>query len=101
MFVKNAGTNGNNEVFKNIPTPFSDQLPPFVCPECGGSEITIINYTRTFAALSLLFSLPLFFFAKRHVCNRQNAGTNGNNEVADAIMFSKPYYFFFKKMDLG
>ncbi len=23
-----------------------DQLPPFVCPECGGSEITIINYTR-------------------------------------------------------
>jgi Putative prokaryotic signal transducing protein len=45
-----------------------DQLPPFVCPECGGREITTINYTRKFAALSLLFSLPLLFFAKRHVC---------------------------------
>ena len=45
-----------------------DQLPTFACPECGGSEIRTINYTRKFAALSLLFSLPLPFFARRHVC---------------------------------
>jgi len=38
------------------------------CPSCGAAEIETRNYTRKFAAISLLLSLPLFFFLKRHRC---------------------------------
>lgn len=39
-----------------------------VCPRCGAAEIETRNYTRKFAAMSLLLSLPLFFFLKRYRC---------------------------------
>lgn len=39
-----------------------------VCPSCGATEIETRNYTRKFAAMSLLLSLPLFFFLKRYRC---------------------------------
>lgn len=38
------------------------------CPKCGKPEIEIKNYTRKFAAISLLLSLPIFFFLKRYRC---------------------------------
>ena len=43
--------------------------PQATCPQCGASAITTKNYTRKFAAISLLFSLPLFFFLRRYRCN--------------------------------
>jgi hypothetical protein len=42
--------------------------PETTCPICGSTKITTKNYTRKFAAISLLFSLPLFFFLKRNSC---------------------------------
>jgi len=39
-----------------------------VCPKCGEADIETKNYTRKFAAISLLLSLPLFFFLKRYRC---------------------------------
>ncbi|MBN2426856.1 MAG: DUF2007 domain-containing protein [Deltaproteobacteria bacterium] len=42
----------------------------FFCPNCQSSEVEIKNYTRKFAAISLLFSLPLFFFLKRYRCKK-------------------------------
>jgi predicted RNA-binding Zn-ribbon protein involved in translation (DUF1610 family) len=45
-----------------------DRFSESTCPNCGSSEIEIKNYTRKFAAISLLFSLPLFFFLKRYRC---------------------------------
>lgn len=39
-----------------------------VCPSCGAAGIETRNYTRKFAAISLLLSLPLFFFLKRYRC---------------------------------
>jgi predicted RNA-binding Zn-ribbon protein involved in translation (DUF1610 family) len=44
--------------------------PTVVCPNCGSSEIGIKNYTRKFAAISLLAPLPLFFFLKRYRCEK-------------------------------
>jgi hypothetical protein len=43
-------------------------LPESTCPACGATEIETKNYTRKFAALTLLISLPLFLFLKRHHC---------------------------------
>jgi predicted RNA-binding Zn-ribbon protein involved in translation (DUF1610 family) len=48
----------------------SDQLPSFACPKCGATEIETKNCTRKFAAISLLMSLPLFFFLKRYHCKQ-------------------------------
>lgn len=42
--------------------------PEATCPCCGSAEIISRNYTRKFAAASLLFSLPIFFFLKRNSC---------------------------------
>lgn len=42
--------------------------PASVCPACGSTEIETKNYTRKFAALTLLLSLPLFLFWKRYSC---------------------------------
>jgi hypothetical protein len=39
-----------------------------VCPKYGEPEVKTKNYTRKFAAISLLLSLPLFFFLKRFRC---------------------------------
>lgn len=38
------------------------------CPACGATEIETKNYTRKFAALTLLISLPLLIFLKRYHC---------------------------------
>jgi hypothetical protein len=38
------------------------------CPHCGSIEIITKNFTRKFASISLLFSLPLFVFLKRNSC---------------------------------
>ncbi len=43
-------------------------LPDSACPACGATEIETKNYTRKFAALTLLISLPLFLFWKRYSC---------------------------------
>lgn len=43
-------------------------LPESACPACGATEIETKNYTRKFAALTLLISLPLFIFLKRYHC---------------------------------
>lgn len=40
------------------------------CPACGATEIETSNYTRRFAALSLLVSLPLPLFGKRYRCGK-------------------------------
>jgi len=49
--------------------PAEEDLPlENVCPSCGAAEIETRNYTRKFAAISLLLSLPLFFFLKRYRC---------------------------------
>lgn len=42
--------------------------PDANCPVCGSTKIITRNYTRKFAAISLLLSLPLFFFLKRNSC---------------------------------
>ncbi|HBI14666.1 MAG TPA: DUF2007 domain-containing protein [Desulfobulbaceae bacterium] len=42
--------------------------PAATCPLCGSTKIITKNYTRKFAAISLLLSLPLFFFLKRNSC---------------------------------
>ena len=46
------------------------QIAESTCPKCGGGAIEAINYTRKFAAISLLFSLPLFFFLNRYRCRQ-------------------------------
>lgn len=38
------------------------------CPHCGSTENITQNTTGKFAAITLLFSLPLFFFIKRNRC---------------------------------
>jgi len=43
-------------------------LPESACPACGATEIETKNYTRNFAAVSLLISLPVFLFLKRYRC---------------------------------
>jgi hypothetical protein len=44
-------------------------LPPEeLCPKCESPAVRGINYTRKFAAISLLLSLPFFFFMKRYSC---------------------------------
>jgi len=43
-------------------------LPESACPACGETEIETKNYTRKFAALTLLISFPLFIFLKRYHC---------------------------------
>lgn len=43
-------------------------LPDSSCPACGATEIETRNYTRKFAALTLLISVPLFLFWKRYSC---------------------------------
>lgn len=43
-------------------------LPDSTCPVCGATEIETKNYTRKFAALTLLISLPLLLFWKRYSC---------------------------------
>ena len=50
--------------------PDEAHLEPSTCPKCGSSEIITRNYQRKFAALSLLLSLPLFIFLKRHRCKK-------------------------------
>ena len=49
-----------------------DLPPEATCPRCGATGITTKNYTRKFAAISLLLSLPLFFFLRRYSCNSCN-----------------------------
>jgi len=43
-------------------------LSDSACPVCGATEIDTKNYTRKFAALTLLISLPLLLFWKRYSC---------------------------------
>ena len=43
--------------------------PDNVCPRCGAAKIERKSYTRKLAAISLLLTLPLFFFLKRYRCN--------------------------------
>lgn len=43
-------------------------LPASACPACGSTEIEPQNYTRRFAALTLLITFPLFLFWKRYHC---------------------------------
>lgn len=43
-------------------------LSDSACPACGSTKIEPNNYTRKFAALTLLVSLPLFLFWKRYSC---------------------------------
>jgi hypothetical protein len=50
------------------PEESEELLPDSVCPNCGATEIETKNFTRKFAALTLLTSLPLFLFLKRHHC---------------------------------
>lgn len=47
-----------------------ESLSESVCPKCGGTEIETNNLTRKFAAMSLLTSLPVFFFFKRYRCHK-------------------------------
>lgn len=44
------------------------EAPDLVCPHCGGRRIVQRNWTRIFAAFSLLLSLPLPFFCRRFRC---------------------------------
>ena len=46
-----------------------DSPPEDTCPKCDSRQIRAINYTRKFAAVSLLLSLPFFFFMKRYCCS--------------------------------
>jgi hypothetical protein len=63
-----------NEIFSNLKSGnvegFSEEktAPEATCPFCGSTEIITKNYTRKFAAISLLLSLPFFFFLKRNSC---------------------------------
>jgi len=50
--------------------PEEGMLPDSACPNCGDTDIVAINYQRKFAALSILFSLPLFIFRKRYRCRK-------------------------------
>jgi predicted RNA-binding Zn-ribbon protein involved in translation (DUF1610 family) len=45
-----------------------EHLEDSACPICGATEIETKNYTRKFAALTLLVSLPLLLFWKRYRC---------------------------------
>ena len=45
-----------------------EHLEDSACPVCGATEIETKNYTRKFAALTLLISLPLLLFWKRYSC---------------------------------
>lgn len=61
--------------FGAVPATISTEteLPPQdTCPRCGATEIATRNYTRKFAAVSLLLSLPLFFFLRRYRCKSCN-----------------------------
>ncbi len=42
--------------------------PDLVCPHCGGGNVVQRNWTRIFAALSLLLSIPLPVFCRRFRC---------------------------------
>ena len=42
--------------------------PDLVCPYCGGGHVSQRNWTRIFAALSLLLGIPLPFFCRRFRC---------------------------------
>ena len=42
--------------------------PDLVCPHCGGGHVVQRNWTRIFAALSLLLGIPLPFFCRRFRC---------------------------------
>lgn len=53
-----------------VPEESDGLLPDSACPACGATEIETNNYTRKFAALTLLLSLPLFLFWKRSRCKR-------------------------------
>ncbi|WP_136523375.1 putative signal transducing protein [Geomonas ferrireducens] len=43
-------------------------LSDSACPACGATDIETKNYTRKFAAISLLISLPMFLFRNRYCC---------------------------------
>lgn len=64
-----------NEILSSFEPGYTEGLdeekiaPEATCPLCGSTKITTKNYTRKFAAISLLLSLPLFFFLKRNSCN--------------------------------
>lgn len=45
-----------------------EHLEDSACPICGSTEIEAKNFTRKFAALTLIFSLPLLLFWKRYSC---------------------------------
>lgn len=47
-----------------------DILHDSACPNCGDTNVVPINYKRKFAALSLLFGLPLLYFSKRFRCRK-------------------------------
>jgi len=63
-----------NEILKTFEMGCSEELDEetltseATCSVCGSSKIITKNYTRKFAAISLLLSLPLFFFLKRNSC---------------------------------
>lgn len=75
--VNKSNAEKANELLKNLnePAEFSVQseeglLPDSACPNCGDTDIVPINYHRKFAALSLLFGLPLLIFRKRYRCRK-------------------------------
>lgn len=57
-----------NSGLPEAPDPEAGLLSKSSCPKCGSTEIESKNFTRKFAALTLLLSLPLFFFLKRSTC---------------------------------
>lgn len=61
------------ETYQEVGTPAGgevDGLAGGTCPRCGEAEVETRNYTRKFAAISLLLTLPLFFFLKRYRCKK-------------------------------
>lgn len=57
-----------DEITEPIAIDSEGLLPDSACPACGATEIETKNYTRKFAALTLLISLPMLLFWKRYSC---------------------------------
>jgi DNA-directed RNA polymerase subunit RPC12/RpoP len=72
--VREGDVRQANEILKTFDVDCSEGAdeekltPGAACPLCGSTKIITKNYTRKFAAISLLLSLPLFFFLKRNSC---------------------------------
>lgn len=57
------------EIIETVASEVSEGLlSDSACPACGSTEIEPHNFTGKFAAITLLFSLPLFLFWKRYCC---------------------------------